>query len=269
MPPSLPGACRDSMLSAAARPTPTPLRSARLLAAVLFASIALPHSAVAQSSPARSDVFVLATLYHRHDSTPAYDHATLRRLIERIRPEVVVLDVSPRELRDRTVHPSKQEYPAVIFPLLREHGYRAYAGEPDEPEFSTIVQRLGGALRTFRTAHAAVAAADRGYEDATFRALAQLWRTPADVNGAVTDRLLAARRAYQDQVAGPAVAEAWRRWNEHAVAVVRRARRENPGKRILVLIGVENCAQLRPALGALPELRLVDMEQWLRRNAGA
>jgi hypothetical protein len=246
------------------RPPLSLVLSASLLIAIALRAMASPPSADGQAVSAQSEVFVLATLYQRHDSTPAYNHDTLRVLIERIAPDVVVLDVSPKELREQTVHPSKREYPAVIFPLVRERGYRAYAGEPDEPEFTRIVQRLGAALQQFRTAHAETAAADRAYQEATFRALAQVWRTPADVNGALTDRLLGARRAYQDGAAGPEVADAWRLWNEHAVSVVRQAQRENPGRRILVLVGVENCAQLRASLAPLPELRVVNMEQWLR-----
>jgi hypothetical protein len=87
------------------------------------------------------------------------------------------------------------------------------------------------------------------------------------VNSALTDELLAARRHFQDRVAGPEVAEAWRQWNDHAVGMVRRAVAENPGRRILVLIGVENAALLRPALRKLPGLRVVDMEDWVGASA--
>ncbi len=217
-----------------------------------------------QPSAAQSDVYVVATLYRRHQTTPSYDHATLRRIITRINPEVVVLDVSPRELREQTVHPSKAEYPDVIFPLVKERGWRAYAGEPDEPVFTEVVQQLGKALKAFPEEQPDVARADRAYDEATWAALAQLWKSPADVNGAVTTRMLGARRAYQDAVAGPVVADAWRRWNEHAVTMVQLAAKENPGKRILVLIGVENTAALRASLADKPGTRLVDMEQWLR-----
>jgi hypothetical protein len=150
-----------------------------------------------------------------------------------------VLDVTPRELRDERVHPSKQEYPRVIFPLVRERGLRAYAGEPD-----------------------------RAYESATYAALARLWSTPARVNGPLTDQMLAARRRYQDEVAGDRVADAWRRWTEHTVSVVRRAAGEHPGRRILVLVGVENAPQVRGALRRHPELELVDVEAWLRHEGG-
>lgn len=63
------------------------------------------------------------------------------------------------------------------------------------------------------------------------------------------------------------MAEAWEQWNDHAVGMVRRAVAESPSGRILVLIGVENAALLRPALRRLPGLRVVDMEDWIRASA--
>lgn len=237
------------------------IRCAAALVVAFLATVAAPADSAAQDAGAEirpSEVHVVATLYQRHAHVPAYDHDTLRAIIERVAPDVVVLDVSPGELRRQSVHASKAEYPSVIFPLVRAHGYRAYAGEPDEPLFSEIVSRLSGSLAAFRTRRPSRATADQAYADATFEALKQLWQSPAAVNGPVTDQILAARRALQDALAGPEVAAAWSRWNSHLVEVVRRAARENPGRRILVLVGVENAALLRPALRALPEVRLMD-----------
>lgn len=230
----------------------------------LAALVALGPAAAAQTAPAGSQVFVVATLYGRHAATPAYGHDSLRSVIARIAPDVVVLDVSPRELREQTVHPSKAEYPKVIFPWVKEHAIPAYPGEPDEPRFTEIVTRLGDNLKAFRERHPEEAAADQAYADATFAALAHVWRTPADVNSALTDRMLASRRAVQDRLAGAEVAEAWRLWNDHAAAMVRLAVRENPGKRVLVLIGVENAGTLRRTLAEDDGLELVDVEAYLR-----
>jgi hypothetical protein len=240
------------------------INATRLALSTMMAAHLSVAAAFAQTAPA-TEVYVLATLYGRHATTPAYGHATLREVIIQADPDVVVLDVSPEELRRQTVTPSKTEYPEVIFPLVREHAYRAYAGEPDEPEFTEIVSNLSDALRRFREERPQQAMIDQAYNEATYAALAEVWHTPADVNSALTDQLLAARRSYQDRMAGPKVAQSWRRWNEHTVEVVRTAIRENPGKRVLVLIGVENCAQLRPALRNAPEVQLVDVEAWLRR----
>lgn len=241
-----------------------PTIATRLCAALVALAAGVPAAPAAAQDAPPAEVFIVSTLYRRHAEVPAYGHDSLRAIIERIRPTAVVLDVSPRELRDQAVHPGKAEYPQVIFPYVRERGLRAYAGEPDEPVFSEVVQRLGRSLTAFRAEDSATAQADAEHERATWAALARAWRSPADVNGELTDQLLAARRAYQDRVAGPEVAGAWRTWNDHAVAVVRRAAVENPGGRVLVLIGVENAAIIRPALGRFPELTLVDVEGWLR-----
>lgn len=236
-----------------------------LLAALLLTTVTVvpPPAAAQQPAPATTEVFVVATLYRRHAETPTYGHDSLRAIIERVRPTAVVLDVSPRELREQAVHPGKAEYPQVIFPYVRERGIPAYAGEPDEPVFSQVVQALGRSLAAFRSGDSAGARTDAEHDRATWAALARTWRTPADVNGALTDQLLAARRALQDRLAGPEVAGAWRTWNDHAVAMVRRAAREHPGGRVLVLIGVENAALIRPSLRGIPDLTLVDVERWL------
>jgi hypothetical protein len=256
-------ATRETRLAAlpVRRHRPRAWRLGRLLLCLALAPRGGVH---AQSRTEPAEVFVVATLYHRHAVVPAYGHDSLRAVIERIEPDVVVLDVSPRELREESVHPSKAEYPRVVFPLVRAHRYRAYAGEPDEPRFGEIVGRLARRLEAFRAEQPAAARADEAYERATYAALAQLWRTPADVNGATTDRLLLARRAYQDRLAGPEVADAWHEWNDHAVEMVRIAIRKNRDQRVLVLVGVENAASIRAALRASSEVHLVDVEAWLR-----
>lgn len=233
------------------------------VAALLLAALAPPRAVHAQTGK-RSEVFVVATLYGRHAGTPAYGHDTLRAMITRIAPQIVVLDVSPRELREQSVHPGKAEYPEVIFPLVEANGWRAYPGEPDEPAFGEIVSRLSRSLETFRTEQPEAAAADKAHNAATYAALAEVWRTPADVNGALTDQLLAASRALQDRLAGDDVAEAWRLWNGHAATMVRRAVREHPGARVLVLIGVENAGPLRRTLAGDATIDVVDVEAWLR-----
>lgn len=235
-------------------------RLVRALAALAFL---LPLSPIQGQTATPSEVFILATLYQRHATTPAYSHDTLRQVIRRINPAVVVLDVSPNELRAESVHPSKAEYPEVIFPLVRSQRYHAYPGEPPEPTFAEIVNQLSSALKQFQADQPALAEADRAFTASTYAALAALWRTPADVNSPVTDALLRARREYQDRLAGRQVADAWKRWNDHAAKMVRQAVADHPGKRILVLIGVENTGLLRASLAGDPTLRLVEVGAWL------
>src|SRR5688572_11821105 len=95
-----------------------PTMPAILFLCVVFFMSALP--AVTLPDKDKSEVFVLATLYSRHKTTPVYDLDTLKKIIQAIRPDVFVLDVTPTELKEQQVFPSKIEYPVAIFPLVND-----------------------------------------------------------------------------------------------------------------------------------------------------
>ncbi len=55
---------------------------------------------------------------------------TAKRVIDAVKPDVLVLDVTPTELRTRKVWPGKVEYTDVIFPWLDATRAPAYGSEP-------------------------------------------------------------------------------------------------------------------------------------------
>lgn len=212
----------------------------------------------------RTQVHVVGTLYRRHDQVKLFDLAALRRLLTAIDPDVLVLDVTPAELASRRVSPGKVEYPGAVFPFLRPGRHRVYAAEPAEPTFSQIVNAVAAAHRRFESERPAAAAALEQLTEATYAALQHHWRSPAEVQGEVTGRVLAGKRAIEASLVGPARADGQDRWDRHMAGVVLRAAGENRGKRILVLVGIENRQEVVRLLAAEPELELVDMEGWLR-----
>ena len=223
--------------------------------------IAFAATANAASS---TQIFVLGTLYTRHQSIPAYDLDALRRTVLAIDPDVVVVDCTPTEIREQKVHVSKIEYPQVIFPLVQQHGYRVYAGEPDEPLFTQIVQPLAQERSAFAKAKPEQARALDDYEEATWSALKLHWRSPADAHDQTTALALAGRKALDTRVYGERQAQANAQWIEHWVRVVRQAIAENPGKKVLAVPGIDNRAEIERALREDSNLMLVDMAQWLR-----
>jgi hypothetical protein len=82
----------------------------------------------------------------------------------------------------------------------------------------------------------------------------------------VTDRMFMGKTALERQLNGAAKADNGR-WNQHTVSVVQRAVSENPGKRLLVLNGIENCYWIRDALGRDSKINLVKAEHWLRNHS--
>ena len=152
---------------------------------VLFPLILAAFAARADAAPS-TQVFVLGSLYSRHQDIAAYDLGALRRVVLAIDPDVLVVDCTPTEVREQKVHPSKIEYPQVIFPLVQQHGYRVYAAEPDEPLFTQIVQPLAQARSAFAKAKPEQARILDEYDEATWSALALYWQSPADAHDETT-----------------------------------------------------------------------------------
>lgn len=208
------------------------------------------------SAPAR--VIVLATLHGLHDKVPAYGFDVLGRTIERLQPDVLCLEVQPADLELRSPERVKQEYPRTIYPLADRHHYKLYAMEPAEPLFSRIVKPYIAATQVFQARHAAQAEAFGAYADRGLDVLVAYWATPARVNDAVTDAVLAAKHALQQALIGPGERVGWQAWNRHFLDVIVRAARENPGRRIVVTVGVEHAYWLRGQLRGKPGIVLED-----------
>lgn len=247
-----------------------PLGKRRLINALVALALALILSNLTiRTSAVESGgaVFVLGTLYRRHETIAGYDLASLRKVILAINPDVLVLDVNPIELKEQKVSPGKIEYPGVIFPLLNERKLRAYPAEPAEPMFSEIVQAAINGRTDLEKNNPEGMAAMKQFRASTFEALSKIWKTPADVNGDVTERVIGGLKAYEARMIGPIEHESGTRWDHHAVSVVRQAIRENPGKRILQITGIENCPNIRTELRSDKRINLIEMEAWLRAIA--
>lgn len=216
---------------------------------------------VAQSP--KGEIFILSTLYSRHAKVKAYDHATLKKIIQLINADVFVLDASPSELKAKKVHHSKMEYTEVIFPMLAIENPKVYAGEPDEPTFSSIVNSIIHVMDSVKVANPGGFQAQDKYDDSIYDALIFTWKSPADANSVATDSVLAGKRIIQNKIFGPTFAKGSDFWNQNMANILVKAFRENPGKRILLLAGVENCSRIRQLLASDKTLPVVDIEHWL------
>ncbi len=219
-------------------------------------------TAVAQKT---TEVYVVGTLYKRHEQVPAFGLDVLRRVISDIKPEVLVLDVTPNELKDQTVHPSKIEYPQVIFPFAAQGGYPTYAAEPDEPLFTEIQKNIGEILERANAQRPTQRETLDAYSKATFDALKLHWTSPAAVQDGVTAAALSARGELSNTLT-PGMKKISADWDRHTADVAIRAAKEHPGKRVLVLTGIQNRPLVVEYLSKSPNLKVVDIEAWLRAN---
>lgn len=219
--------------------------------------LALPIVASAQVPPAT--VVVLATLHQMHADVPAYDNVALGRAIEALRPDVLCVELQPQDLTARPPEKSKQEYSAVIYPLIDRHHYRVYAMEPAEPRYSAILAPYRANTAAFGQREPAHAEAFGKYIDGLYAALRAHWTSQAAVNDQATDTALRAKHVLQEALMGPGERAGWKAWNGHFLDVIQRAARENPGRRIVVTVGAEHGYWLREHLRDAPGVVLLDM----------
>lgn len=235
------------------------------LAIVAFVGLLSPAAAaIVDALAPQARVFVVGTLYRRHETVPAYDLATVRRIVLAVDPQVLVVDCTPKEVRDRTVHASKIEYARVVFPLMQERTYKVYPAEPDEPAFTEITTAVSAAHQTFQKTRPDESAALQAYVKSTYDLLALHWRSPANVNDELTGEVLRAKSALDDNLVYRDQAAIGDRWNQHWTDTILKAAAENPGARVLALTGIENRAAIVDALRSSGQVDLVDMPSWLR-----
>ncbi|MDR7269448.1 hypothetical protein J2X20_002077 [Pelomonas saccharophila] len=233
----------------------------RLLGMLALAAVVPTRVAAAEAG----EVLVISTLYSRHRQVPAYDLAALRRLIDAVKPDVLVLDVTPTELRTRKVWPGKVEYTEVIFPYLDAKGLVAYGSEPDEDLFKELTTAGGESYQAFKAQNPAGAKALDALKQSAYQALASRWQSAADVNSDKTDRLVAALREIEEGLVGGNAGPVQQQWDRHHALRLSDAVKAHPGRRVLMLVGMESRYRVLQALQQGGDVRPVESEAWLRR----
>ena len=229
-------------------------------AIVVFASIlATPASAK------DAEIYVLGALHALHEQEESFGYAELERVIEAIKPEVLMLEVTPEELAGKLETKGRPEYPKVIWPLLGRSNVMAYAMEVGQPLYGKLTGDAGGRWGEFKKNFPAEDSALSAHSTATSNVLLAHWKSVADTQDEATDALGRARVHLSGAMAAgtdPVQVQ----WDAAMVEAVKSAISENAGKRILVLGSYRNRYMFVEQLRGTKGTELVDMRSWLNAN---
>ncbi|MBK9162700.1 MAG: hypothetical protein IPM21_02060 [Acidobacteria bacterium] len=232
---------------------------------VLFLFVALMVVAPVPSfGKGKSEVLVLGTLHQFHEKTSGYSFADLSRIIETIKPDILATELTPEALENRSEQKTKQEYQRSIFPLLEKHGYLAIPMEPAEPEYSRLVGIFRASSKEFNEKFPQKSEAFSVYSNQLYEYLFEKWKSAEAVNSDETDALFEVKHEFQNALFGPNEEAAWDGWNSHFLKQILAAAKQHPGKRVLVLVGVEHTYWLRKELKASAEVRYVPVGGYLK-----
>lgn len=223
---------------------------------------------VVLSAPATakdSELFILGALHGLHEQEESFGYNELGRVIRAIKPDVILLEVTPEELAGKLETKGRPEYPKVIWPMLSADGPKPYAMEAGQPLYGELTGSAGNAFGEFEKQSPEADAALTGYASATSKALLSHWNSVADTQDEATDALGRAR-AQLTAALVPASVPTQQQWDGVMVEVARKAIAANPGKRILVLGSYRNRYMFVDELKAAKGVSLVDMKAWLKSN---
>lgn len=215
----------------------------------------------AATAPA-DGVYVVGAIQRLHATEPSFTFDDLRRIIDAVKPDVLVLEVRPDELAERKETQGRPEYPAVVWPWLAAHPGVALPMEPGGEAFKNMTGAAGAMFGSFEKEKPQADAYMASLGRSLSTALQDHWRHPADAHDTVTIDLVRAQGLAQAYLGGPQFDASQAEWDAYMVARARQAIAANPGKRILVLASYRNLGAFKEGLKG--EARLVDMPPWLR-----
>lgn len=199
----------------------------------------------------QATIHVVPTLHQYHAAVPAYGFDALTRVLDDLAPDVLVLELTERALRERRPQVVKQEYQNSVFPYLARRAIPAVAMEQDEALAEDFVTQGLEAEQRFRQAwprrHAEY---EHGMRD-LFDRLLRSWDSPAAVNSARSDGLVEEKHEREAELFGAGYRDSWDRWNDHFAQAIATTARANPGRRVVVLAGFEHGYWLRRRLREL------------------
>jgi hypothetical protein len=228
--------------------------------------LVLSFSAFSQSvkKPKKTEIFVLSTLHQFHAESKYYSFETLARIIEKLRPDVLAVELTPADLASRREQKTKQEYQKSIFPLVDKHKYLTVPLEPEEPKFTELVSLIRDSEKDLREKSPAKAEAFSLYVETLFDYLFKYWDSPLSVNSAQTDAFFEVKHNYQNAVYDAKQKQGWEGWNTHFLDKILEAAQKNQGKRVVVTVGAEHAFWLRKKLRENNSVVLLEAEQCLK-----
>lgn len=246
-----------------------PIDIFRGLTVALLSSAVLADAAPSdarESLGLQVEVIVLSSLHQYQPRVRNYGYADLSKIVELLAPDVLALELSAEDIAERRPQRAKQEYPQSIFPLLDRRPFITVPLEPSGQLRSELGSRLMRSEQAFAVETPERAKAFDIYTEQLFLFLFDRWRSACDVNSTQTDALLAAKHRLQDAIAPPEQAEAWEEWNQHFLRQIRQTVSSYPGKRIVVIAGVEHGYWLRGHLSTQPNVKLLDTAEQLQAS---
>ena len=193
-------------------------------------------------------VAVLGTLAEFHKEPIPYDLHALVRLVSDLHPDLLCLDMTPKQWGQSNFGELPPEYREALLPLAYQTDIvvAPIAGEHPPDEFSALGWR-GKVISTLR------------------RGLVYLQRTargPDSINQGISHHTADLLYSLSAWLAGAEARRAWQAHTNQLTQAVLELARRDPDARILVVVNVRHCHHIRKALTKYPEIQVMKYSEF-------
>jgi hypothetical protein len=192
---------------------------------------------------ARTAVAILGTLVEFHPEPLPYYHSALVRLVTRLRPDLLCLDITRRQWDERDFGGLPEQYRNALLPLAHQTDMVVVpvAGDHPPPEPAApgvrgaLITRLRGLLARIQRAYPGPSSANQGLP----HLLADLLY-----------EIIAFLSSRETRVA-------WKQHTEHLTQHILDVAQRDPGCRVLAVLNVRHCHHVRRKLRRYAEVKVV------------
>ena len=151
-----------------------------------------------------TNVIILATLHQFHLKSHYYSLDHLKTVIKKINPDVICVELREKDLKSKKDQSVKIEYSKCIIPVAEEENYKLVAMEPNEPEYSKIIDKYKQNYKKIESKEPKKIEIFNQYTKVLYDYLFAYWNSVNDVNSQLTNTIFEVKHKFQNSLFGSA-----------------------------------------------------------------
>lgn len=236
----------------------------RLINICILTGFTLSSPCTSFSQTSQTKVAIIGSLHEYHHKLKGYSFQSIKKLISSKKPDVICIEVKPENYKGKGTKFAPYEYREVLMPFLLKTGAKIEPfdwGNEDWSELMAEQKSLSKDPKTSGLFKAIINPVELLLKHSGSMEIAELdhkfFNSPF-----MDDWISSAYSLLSEAFPGNKISKIANERNRNMARLLIAAIRRNPGKKILVLVGIEHKYALKDALQQIPLILYLNIEEF-------